>query len=232
MKEEKHPNTQTPKHPKTVANVKPFGIWIFGYLKFSCLLFGVWCFTSFAAPLKIELPPETASFKPDVGVEFANAQCLVCHSVEYVSTQPKKDRAFWAASVKKMQEKFGAPIPPEQVEPLADYLTKNYGIATNITAATTPSPQPSIPQASSKDGPKIATKYGCLTCHNVSMKIVGPSYHEIAAKYKGDSQASPKIEEQIQKGGSGKWGPMLMPPFPQVSETERKVLVDWILSQK
>src|SRR5215472_15799879 len=80
-----------------------------------------------AAVLEIQLPPETTSFKQDIGAEIANAQCLVCHSVEYVSTQPPMPRAFWKSSIQKMQQKYSAPIPDDQVEALADYLTRNYG---------------------------------------------------------------------------------------------------------
>src|SRR4051794_24298617 len=42
--------------------------------------------TSYAA--EIQLPPETGAFKQDTGAEIANGQCLICHSVEYVSSQP------------------------------------------------------------------------------------------------------------------------------------------------
>lgn len=77
--------------------------------------------------LAIELPPETVALKPAPGAELAAAQCLLCHSSEYLSTQPALPRAFWKGSVEKMQQKFGAPIPPEQVEPLVDYLVKQYG---------------------------------------------------------------------------------------------------------
>ena len=81
-------------------------------------------------------------------------------------------------------------------------------------------------------GAELALKYGCLSCHNVSMKIVGPSYRDIAAKYKTDAEARAKIAEQMHKGGSGKWGPIIMPPFPQISPGETKALTDWILGQK
>ena len=64
-----------------------------------------------SAPVKIELPPETISFKLAPGSEIANGQCLTCHSVEYVSTQPPMPRAFWAGSVKKMMDKYSAPVP-------------------------------------------------------------------------------------------------------------------------
>lgn len=80
-----------------------------------------------ASGLKITLPPETAVFKPGQHVEIANAQCLLCHSVEYVTTQPPLPRSYWKATVEKMQQKFGAPIPVAQVEPLLDYLMAQFG---------------------------------------------------------------------------------------------------------
>ena len=79
--------------------------------------------------LDIQLPPETGAFKQDAGAEIANGQCLICHSVEYVSTQPPMARAFWKASIQKMQQKYGAPIPTNNVERLVDYLAGNYGSA-------------------------------------------------------------------------------------------------------
>lgn len=80
-------------------------------------------------PVKIVLPPETATLKPGPGAELAVASCLVCHSAEYISTQPVMPRAFWKASVDKMRAKFGAPITDEQMEKLADYLVYAYGAA-------------------------------------------------------------------------------------------------------
>src|SRR5207237_5593755 len=94
------------------------------------------------APMKIEFPPETEAFKHAPGSEIANGQCLTCHSVEYVATQPLMPRAFWAGSVKKMQEKYGAQIPQEQVETLVDYLTRNYGTGTNAPTIQPQTPPP------------------------------------------------------------------------------------------
>jgi len=190
-----------------------------------------------AGTLQIQLPPETNSFKQDVGAELANAQCLICHSVEYVSTQPPLPRASWKSSVQKMQQKYGAVIPEEQVEPLVDYLTRNYGAAVNGLPASPRAAQTQTQQSSSaggttSDGPRVAAQYGCLGCHNASARIVGPSYREIATKYKTDPKAAEKIEQQIHKGGSGKWGPIIMPPFPQVTSGETKLLTEWILGLK
>ncbi len=85
-----------------------------------------------AAPLKIELPPETPAFKTAPGADLAMAQCMMCHSTEYVTTQPPLAPAAWKAIVEKMQKKFGAPLPAEQVEALVDYLAKCYGTASAV----------------------------------------------------------------------------------------------------
>jgi len=187
-----------------------------------------------AGELKIELPVETGVFKQGTGAEIANGQCLVCHSVEYVATQPLLPRTFWATSVKKMREKYGAQIPEEQVEPLLDYLTRHYGAEGTNTAARVPPnapPKGSPATAAAPTAEALAMRLGCLGCHHSSVKIVGPSYKEIAAKYRNDTQGTQKVSEQIHKGGSGKWGYVIMPPFPQVSPEETKVLAEWILGQ-
>ena len=182
-----------------------------------------------ASVVKIELPPETASFKPAPKVEMANAQCLTCHSVDYVRTQPPMPLAFWTAEVKKMRDKYGAAIPEDQIESLANYLAENYGtgsgqgslIAQNVTA----------PNAQPMDAQTFATRYGCLSCHGKNVKIVGPAFHDIAVKYRNDPTAYDKISAQIHHGGFGKWGSVLMPPFPMVTDAQTKMLADWILAQ-
>ena len=83
----------------------------------------------FAGEVTITLPPETATFKAAPGVEVAMANCLVCHSTEYISSQPPMARPFWEATIKKMREKYAAPVPDNAVTALADYLVANYGAA-------------------------------------------------------------------------------------------------------
>jgi len=186
-------------------------------------------------PLKIELPTETALFKPGAGAEIANAQCLVCHSVEYVAVQPPFPRAFWAATVKKMREKYGAQLPEAQLEPLLDYLAVHYGNQTNGVAASGPAATATTNTATEggiKTSAALAFKYGCSLCHGVDKKIVGPALTDIAAKYRDDPAARDKIAEQVHQGGAGKWGPTPMPPFPMIQSDELKILTDWVLSQK
>src|SRR5882724_11268927 len=118
------------------------------------------CFSAVQAfGLEIKLPPETGAFRQDSGAEIANAQCLICHSVEYVTMQPPMPRPFWKSSIQKMQQKYGAPIPDVQVEELADYLARNYGLPTISPSPQTPPPHsPSAPGISKKAGPPEGSK--------------------------------------------------------------------------
>ena len=55
-------------------------------------------------------------------------QCIACHSVDYIQMNSRfLDKAGWTASVNKMINVFGAPIPKEDVEIIANYLAQNYG---------------------------------------------------------------------------------------------------------
>ncbi|MFT3857638.1 MAG: c-type cytochrome [Aquabacterium sp.] len=78
---------------------------------------------------------------------------------------------------------------------------------------------------------KILQERGCLACHAVDKKMVGPAYKDVAAKYKGQKDAIDKLVTKVMKGGSGVWGAIPMPP-QAVSDKEAHQLVQWILSQK
>ena len=78
----------------------------------------------------------------------------------------------------------------------------------------------------------LAKNSGCLNCHNVDTKLVGPSLKEIAAKYAGQDGASDYLAGQIKNGSNGVWGPVPMPPNAMVSDDNAKVLADFILSLK
>ena len=77
---------------------------------------------------------------------------------------------------------------------------------------------------------ELAKKYLCLTCHSVDKKLVGPSYKEIAAKYKTDKTAEAKLVDKVKKGGVGVWGQIPMPPNEKVPEADIKALVKWVLA--
>ena len=78
----------------------------------------------------------------------------------------------------------------------------------------------------------LATSKNCMSCHAVERKILGPSFKEVAAKYKDNKGAPDMLAGKIIKGGSGVWGQVPMPANNQVSEADAKKLVAWILSAK
>ena len=78
----------------------------------------------------------------------------------------------------------------------------------------------------------LAKSSGCMNCHTVDKKLVGPAYKDVAAKYKGDPGAADKLAVKIQKGSQGVWGPIPMPPNTKVSDADAKALAQWILSLK
>src|SRR5436305_2918193 len=86
--------------------------------------------------------------------------------------------------------------------------------------------------AEAQSGEDLIKKYGCVACHTVDKKIVGPAYQDVAAKYKGEAGALAKLSQKVKTGGAGVWGPVPMPPNPQVADGDVKALVSWILNLK
>ena len=76
----------------------------------------------------------------------------------------------------------------------------------------------------------LATSKGCLGCHKTDVKLVGPSYQDVAAKYAGQKGAEAALAEKMMKGSSGVWGPAAMPPNPGLSADDAKTLAKWALS--
>lgn len=78
---------------------------------------------------EIKLPAETTRLVESSlpGYALAQTMCYTCHSVDYIRMQPRSSKTYWQGAVVKMQKTFGAPIPDNAVEPLAEYLAKTYG---------------------------------------------------------------------------------------------------------
>lgn len=75
-------------------------------------------------------------------------------------------------------------------------------------------------------------KSGCVACHMVDRKLIGPAYKEIAAKYKGRADAIPYLSQRVRKGGPGNWGVIPMAPndVKKLNDAELKTLLTWILA--
>jgi cytochrome c len=78
---------------------------------------------------------------------------------------------------------------------------------------------------------QIATKAGCATCHAVDKKIIGPSYKDIAAKYKGKPDAVAALSKSVRTGSKGVWGTLPMAPTDaaKLSDADLKTVITWVL---
>ncbi|MGV8892124.1 MAG: c-type cytochrome [Burkholderiaceae bacterium] len=82
-------------------------------------------------------------------------------------------------------------------------------------------------------GADLATKNGCMACHSIDKKILGPAYKDVAKKYKGNADAVAMLSKKIKEGGSGVWGPIPMPANgPKVSDADIKIMAEWVLATK
>lgn len=107
------------------------------------------------------------------------------------------------------------------------------------TAATPAAPAPAaaekvVKAEAPKAGPgeALIKKSDCLACHNAKVKIVGPAYADVAAKYPATAENIDKLADKIIAGGAGAWGEVPMSPHPAVSKGDAKEMVKYILSLK
>ena len=192
-----------------------------------------------AAPLTITLPAETAALKPSTlpGYALAQQKCSTCHSADYINFQPPgMSLAQWTAEAGKMQHVYGAPISDHDVTIIGAYLAATYGSAkasdADVRAASNPTAgQPAPAPMAKVDATTLLQNNACLSCHAIDHKVVGPAYHDVAARYANDPQALAKLTSSIQHGGSGKWGDIPMPPFAQLSADDLHSLATFILQQ-
>lgn len=112
------------------------------------------------------------------------------------------------------------------------------GAATAATPAA-PAPAPAAAEKVAKaEAPKagpgeaLIKKSDCLACHNAKVKIVGPAYADVAAKYPATAENIDKLADKIIAGGSGVWGEIPMSPHPAISKGDAKEMVKYILSIK
>ncbi|MYZ42516.1 SorB family sulfite dehydrogenase c-type cytochrome subunit [Schauerella aestuarii] len=204
---------------------------------------------SAAPPNPIQLPGETVKLKSSTlpGYAIAQQKCAMCHSVDYIAYQPPgMTVSQWTAEMTKMQHLYGAPIDDSEIKLLGIYLAATYGDAASVTMedrATTDSapvePTTSRPGAAGApaaaggaiDVHALLNANACLGCHAIAQKVVGPAYHDVAAKYKADPGGVEKVITSIKSGSSGKWGAVPMPPFAQLTNAELKALAEFVLKQ-
>lgn len=147
---------------------------------------------------------------------------------------PKSNKSFYVANKSfsydiKVSDKedgtLGKGIDPENVAVSIDYLAE--GFDKNMIAMGHRSADASVAFAVGK---KLIQGSDCMACHSVDKKSIGPTYRDVANKYKGDNSALEKLTKKVISGGSGVWGETAMAGHPQLSTTDASEMVKYILN--
>lgn len=76
---------------------------------------------------------------------------------------------------------------------------------------------------------EVARKHGCIACHHLDSRVVGPSWNEIKNKYAGQAEIVKTLAVRVNKGTKGTWGDLPMPPNTTIPDEELKLLLHFIL---
>lgn len=157
--------------------------------------------------------------KPDVQGELCMSNCKV--SAEVASILPEFARNAHG-NIAEQNRLIG---PARGADTTKPPLKEPMKVAMASGAASSPK----LVAAASKTPMSLAKDQNCLACHGVEQKLVGPAFREVAARYKGKSDAELTLVSKISQGGSGNWGAIPMPAQPQVGADDVKILARWIL---
>ena len=72
---------------------------------------------------------------------------------------------------------------------------------------------------------------GCISCHRVEEKLIGPAYNEVAKRYRGKDKAAERLFAKVREGGEDEWGDIPMRPngVEKISDEDLKAVIAWIL---
>ncbi|MDA1076550.1 MAG: cytochrome C552 [Proteobacteria bacterium] len=213
---------------------------------FAALLLG--CTLSMAAlPVSarvvgIELPADVSVLRasPLPGYTVAQQKCGICHSADYVNFQPPgMDLEQWTAEMNKMQHSYGAALDELELRLVAAYLAVTYGtaqatdpqvLALSVEARKASEEKVLMAKGASIDVPALLNANACL-CHAIDQKLVGPAFKEVAAAYRGETDAQAKVVTSIRQGVVGQWGPVPMPAMSTLSDAQLNALAEFVLKQ-
>lgn len=155
--------------------------------------------------------------KPDVQGEACMSNCKTALDIRSVLPEHARNAH---GNLAEQQRLIG---PQRGADTTRGPLTEPYRVALAKGAVGTGAGQ-------IKRGPMEAARdANCLACHGVDKKVVGPSFRDIASKYKAEGSAMDLLSGRVKNGVQGVWGPIPMPPHPEMSDDQIRSLVRWIL---
>ncbi|WP_228084920.1 PQQ-dependent sugar dehydrogenase [Mucilaginibacter sp. JRF] len=116
-------------------------------------------------------------------------------------------------------------IQPSQVSVSINYLSEGYDMT--AIAQKQNNFDASAQFATAK---MLLKKSDCYACHAVDAKSLGPSFTQVAIKYKGDKGAEDRLTKKVIAGGSGVWGDAMMPAHSSMPEAQVNAIVKYVLS--
>ncbi len=169
------------------------------------------------------------------GVSSQTTEVTVGNEPPVLSLEmPNSNKSFFVANrtfdydIKVTDKEDGSlnnGISPDQVAVTIDYLPEGYDkvqIAMGHRSADA--------SAAFVKGRKLIEGSDCMACHAKDKKSIGPSYTDVATKYKGDDSALENLTKKVISGGSGVWGETSMAGHPQLSSEDASEMVKYILS--
>ena len=169
------------------------------------------------APIAAQQDAPSKTLIPGPGAALTMAKCSLCHDITHV-TRSKLTRDEWDDNIKVMIAR-GMPIEPQEIAVVVEYLATYYNRDKPPPAPTTAAEEPPV------------VRHGCVACPALDKRVIGPSFREIAARYKADAGAATKLAAKVKEGGAGTWGSIPMPAHPQLATADIDGLVAWVLQQ-
>lgn len=129
------------------------------------------------------------------------------------------------------------PAEPPATKPSSPIASEPQGIPTPKQEAPAPVPEAAIDSGTKSVELQLAQNSGCLACHSVEKKVVGPAWRDVAARYRNDPEAQARLVAKVSEGGKGNWtdvtGGVGMPPYGSRVKAENIAqLVQFVLSLK
>ena len=189
------------------------------------------------APVAAPAPVQQPAPVQEAVVEKAEEAAAAAEEATEEAAEASKDaieeaKAAVGTAVEQVRE-AGAQVVEQATEKAAEVVDEAKKAAESAVAgAMQAAGIATVAPLSAADAENLAKAKNCMACHATDRKLVGPSYQEVAEKRAGEEGAVALLAEKIQKGGSGVYGPVPMPPNPQVTAEEAAQLAQWVLSLK
>lgn len=78
-------------------------------------------------------------------------------------------------------------------------------------------------------GYRLIARSDCRSCHNTYLQTIGPSYVDVARRYKNNEDNIAMLTNKVLQGGAGSWGEAAMTPHPDLPPAQARAMVKYIM---